>query len=84
MTVVGFVTGILGLASSSSTVAIISAIAGTGGILTMGRSVYEYVLRANWFKYATLVLGTGYPYGLTDKFTYYTEYIYTGTGIKNI
>lgn len=84
MTVVGFVTGILGLASGATAVAVIGAIAGTGGLLTMGQKVHEYKVRANWFRYSTLVSGTGYPYGLSDKFTYYTGYMYTGTGTCNV
>lgn len=84
MTVAGFVTGILGLAAGATAVAVIGAIAGTGGLLTMGKSVYEYVVRANWFKYATVVSGTGYPYGLSDKFTFYDGYVYTGTGTCNV
>ena len=84
MTVVGFVTGILGLASGASAVAVIGAIAGTGGVLTMGQSVHKYIVRAHWFKYATVVSGSGYPYGLTDKFTFYDGYVYTGTGTRNV
>ena len=40
----------------------------------------EYILRANWFKYATLGVGTGYPYGLTDKFIHYYGYQYSRSG----
>lgn len=84
MTVVGFVTGILGLGHDTTVISVISAIVGAGGMLTMGKSVYEYVVRANWYKYATVVSGTGYPYGLTDKFTFFTGYVYTGTGTCNV
>lgn len=80
MTVVGFVTGVLGLASGATAVGVIGLIAGADGLLHMKQSVYEYQLRANWFKYATVVSGTGYPYGLADKFTYYTGYVYTESG----
>lgn len=84
MTVVGFVTSILGLAAGASAVAVIGAITGTGGMLTMGQSVYIYELRANWFKYVTAVGGAGYPYGLTDRYTYFDGYCYTGTGTCNV
>lgn len=84
ITVLGFVTGILGLAASATALSAISFIVGTGGLLTMGQKVYEYVVRANWFKYATVVSGSGYPYGLCDKFTFYTGYAYTGTGTCNV
>lgn len=84
MTVVGFVTAILGLTTGATAVAVIGAIASADGLLHMNQSVYEYKLRANWYKYATVVSGTGYPYGLTNKYTYYTAYVYTETGGRNI
>lgn len=84
MTVIGFVTGILGLSSGATAVAVIGLIAGADGLLHMNQSVYEYKLRASWLKYATVVSGTGYPYGLADKSTYYTGYVYTGTGGRNV
>lgn len=84
MTVISFVTGVLGLFAGASAVAVIGLIAGADGLLHMNQSVYEYKLRANWFKYATVVSGRGYPYGLTDKFTYYTGYVYTGTKGRNV
>ncbi len=84
MTVVSFVTGVLGLAAGANAVGVIGLIAGADGLLHMNQSVYEYRLRANWFKYATVVSGPGYPYGLTDKFTYYTGYVYTETGNRNV
>lgn len=84
MTVIGFCTGILGLKAGATVFSVIGAIASTGGLLLMGETVSTYVLRANWFKYATVVSGTGYPYGLTDKFIYYDGYAYTGTGSCNV
>ena len=80
MTVAAFVTGVLCYIGGASIISLISLIAGADGLLHMGQSFYEYKLRANWFKYATVVSGTGYPYGLTDKFTYHTGYYYTETG----
>lgn len=84
MTVISFVTGVLGLAAGATAVGVIGLIAGADGLLHMNQSVYEYKVRANWFKYATVVSGTGYPYGLTDKFTFYTGYVYTETGSRNV
>lgn len=84
MTVVGFVTSVLGLSSGATAVSVIGAITGAGGLLTMGNSVHKYVVRANWFKYATVVRGTGYPYGLADKSPFYDGYVYTGTGTCNV
>lgn len=84
MTVVGFVTGILGLTAGASVVAVIGAIASTGGLLMMGQKIYEYRVRANWYRYVTLVEGSGYPYSLVNKFTYYTGYEYSGTGTCNV
>lgn len=84
MTIISFVTGVLGLAAGANAVSVIGLIAGADGLLHMNQSIYEYKLRANWFKYATVVSGTGYPYGLTDKFTYYTGYVYTETGNSNV
>jgi hypothetical protein len=80
LTVVGFVTAILGFSASAPIVGVLGIIAGTGGLFTLKQSVYLYKARANWFKYATCVSGTGYPYGLTDKFTFYNGYCYSGTG----
>lgn len=84
LTVVGFVTGILGLAAGATAVGVIGAIAGTGGMLFLGQSVYKYTVRANWFRYVTLSSGTGYPYGLSDKFIFYTGYSYSETGTCNV
>ncbi len=79
ISVAGFVTGIWGY-NAQNIMSIIGAIVGVGGMLTIGEEVQIYVLRANWFKYATIGSGTGYPYGLSDKFTFFDGYYYTGTG----
>lgn len=84
LTVIGFITGVLGLRANATLVDVIGTLAGAGGVLSMGQSVYQYKLRANWFRYVTLTVGAGYPYGLADKLTYYTGYSYTGTGSCNV
>jgi len=83
-TVTGFVTAILGFSSTHPIIGVLGVIAGTGGLFSLKQSVYQYKVRANWFKYATCVSGTGYPYGLTDKFTFYNGYSYSGTGTCNV
>ncbi|WP_209344590.1 hypothetical protein [Flavonifractor sp. AGMB03687] len=84
MTVVGFVTAVLGLTAGASVVGVLGLIAGADGLLHMGESVYEYRLRAGWLKYATVVSGSGYPYALTNKFTYYKGFYYTKTGKREV
>lgn len=84
MTVVGFVTAILGFSASNPIVSVLGVIAGTSGLFSLNQSVYKYTLRANWFKYCTCVSGTGYPYGLTNKFTFYDGYSYSKTGTCNV
>lgn len=84
MTVVGFVTAILGFSASHPVVGVLGIIAGAGGLFSLNQKVYQYTLRANWFKYATCVSGTGYPYGLTDKFIYFDGYSYSETGTCNV
>jgi len=44
LTVVGFVTGVLGLTAGASAVSVIGFIAGTGGMLFLGQSVYKYTV----------------------------------------
>ena len=83
MTVVGFITGILGLRAGATIVSVIGAIAGTGGLLLSGTEVYKYMVRANHYKYVTIDDG-GYPYGLVNKFTYYTGYVYSETGARAV
>ena len=85
ITVAGFVTSVLGIVTGGVTlISVLSTIASAGGLFTMGQSVYEYELRADWYRYATLVNGPGYPYGMCDKFITYTGYSYSETGSCNV
>lgn len=84
MTVAGFITGVLGAVVETSILSVISAIVGTGSMLVPGSSVYEYRVRATWYRYVTLVSGEGYPYGMTNKVTFYDGYSYSKTGTCNV
>lgn len=79
LSVIGFITGLLGLVASSGLIVTISAIAGAGGLLYAGTKVYEYTLRANWRRYVT-ALGGSYPYSMADKFIFHTAYVSSTTG----
>ena len=83
MPVIGVVTGVLGLVASANALAVIGAIAAVGGYFTMNTSIYEYTLRANWYKYVVANEG-GYPYSIGDKFIYYTGYVSSETGSRAV
>ena len=84
ISVVGFITSILGLVAEATLVSALGAIAGTGGMFSAGESVHTYNLTAEWDRYATITNEIGYPYGRAHKFIHYTGYHYTGTGTCNV
>ena len=77
MTVASFILNFLGVSTASRIINWLSAIVGVGSIFT-GDKIYEYSVKANWFRYVTLTLADNYPYyGLVHKYTDYQGYRFT-------
>lgn len=83
LTIASFITGMLGLVLSSGILGLFSVITGGADIILAGKMVYEYNLRANWYRYVYVNSHT-YPYSMCNKFIYWTGYEYNDTGTQQV
>lgn len=83
LSVVSFITGIIGVAATNAFLGLISAITGGVSLIPMGASIDRYKLRANWRRYVT-VNNDDYPYSLADKLTFLSGYVYSETGYHDV
>ena len=83
LSIVSFITAVIAAALTNGLYNAISIITGGISAIPIGKKVFEYRLRANWYRYVYVNSHT-YPYSMCNKFIYRNGYEYSDTGTQAI